>query len=194
MTDTEFAEAKQFWLMFQANETFKAVQQACLELVHSGISDASLLYYPLIAGIICLYGKPFKRSAGVGKLPIEMVPEEQLDLHKSLLVIRDKLYAHSDAQSVKFGQLHMNELRCYRWPNEGGYFIDRLNIAPSYFNLVAELAAQMTEKTQYHVDKLAKKFTYRAPRRLGEFLLNIQDQNGPLFTQVEPARPRERLA
>jgi hypothetical protein len=47
MTETEFAEAKKFWVMFQANETFKAVQQGCLELSSSGLSQDSPLYFPL---------------------------------------------------------------------------------------------------------------------------------------------------
>ena len=131
MTDTEFEDAKKFWLMFQAKETFKAVHRGCLELVRSGLSETSPLYFPLIAGLICLYCKPFKHNEGVGKLPIEMVPEEQLSLHNQLIVIRDKLYAHSDAdKKVVVGNLHFGEVRCFRWPDEGGYYIEHLHIAP----------------------------------------------------------------
>jgi hypothetical protein len=57
---------------------------------------------------------------------------------------------------------------------------------------MAKLAERMTEKTQYHVDKLAKKFASRVPRfRFGEFLLNIKNKDGPLWSQVEPLRPRK---
>jgi hypothetical protein len=172
MTDAEFAEAKKFWLMFQANETFKAVYRGCLESVSSGLSQDSPLYFPLVAGLICLYGRPFKKSEGVGKLPIEMVPKEYLDLHNDLITIRDKLYAHSDAdKTVTLGSLHFGELRAYRYKYpkpEGGYFIDRLHIAPGFFtNVVAKLAQVMVQKTQYHVDSLGKKFAPRIPRRDG---------------------------
>jgi hypothetical protein len=196
MTETEFAEAKKFWLMFQANETFKAVHQGCLELVSSRLSQESPLYFPLVAGLICLYGKPFKHSRGVGKLPIEMVPKKYLDVHNDLITIRDKLYAHSDAdKTVTFGSLHFGELRAYRYKYpkpEGGYFIDRLQIEPGYFtNVVAKLAQVMVEKTQYHVDLLEKKFAPRIPRRDGEFLLNIKDKDGVFFEQVEPIGSNE---
>jgi hypothetical protein len=47
-----------------------------------------------------LYGKPFEKSYGMDRLPIEMVPEEYLAVHNQLIVIRDKLYAHSDASKT----------------------------------------------------------------------------------------------
>jgi hypothetical protein len=137
--------------------------------------------------------KPFKHSKGVERLPIEMVPEELLDLHNDLITIRDKLYAHSDAdKSVTLGALHFGELRAYRYKYpkpEGGYFIDRLQIAPKFFsNAMAKLVEVMVEKTQYHVDLLEKKFARRIPHRDGEFLLNIKDEDGPIFTKVEPVQ------
>jgi hypothetical protein len=133
--------------MFQANKTFKAVHQGCLELVPSGLSETSPLYFPVVAGLICLYGKPFKYNEGVGKLPIEMVPEEHLSLHDQLIVIRDKLYAHSDASvTVIADNLHFSGLRCFRGPDEGGYYIERLHIAPEFFGkFMAELAERMAE-------------------------------------------------
>lgn len=193
MTDTEFEDAKKFWLMFQARETFKAVHQGCLELVRSGLSETSPLYFPLIAGLICLYGKPFKYNKGVGKLPIEMVPEEHVSVHNQLIVIRDKLYAHSDAtKTVIAGILPFGELRYFRWPGEFGYRIEHLHIAPEFFSkFMAVLAERMTGKTQYYVDRLGKKFAPHVPHGRGEFLLNIKGKEGPLFTQVEPLRPRK---
>jgi hypothetical protein len=139
--------SQEVWLMFQANKTFKAVHQGCLELVPSGLSETSPLYFPVVAGLICLYGKPFKYNEGVGKLPIEMVPEEHLSLHDQLIVIRDKLYAHSDASvTVIADNLHFSGLRCFRGPDEGGYYIERLHIAPEFFGkFMAELAERMAE-------------------------------------------------
>jgi len=155
VTDTEFAEAKKFWLMFQAKETFKAVHQGCLELVRSGLGKESPLYFPTIAGLICLYGKPFKNNKGVGKLPRDMVPKEQLSLHDQLIVIRDQLYAHSDAsETVIAGTLHFGEVRAYRWPDDGGYYLEHLHIAPEFFSkFMAELARHMAEKTLYDLSE-----------------------------------------
>jgi len=193
MTEAEFEDAKRFWLMFQARETFKAVHQGCLELVRSKLPETSPLYFPLIAGLICLYGKPFKENRGVGKLQIGMVPKENLNLHTDLITIRDKLYAHSDAdQTVIVGNLHFGEVRCYRWPDDGGYYIEHLHIAPEFFSkFVAVLAEQMVEKTNYHFDRLGKKFVPNLPNRPGEYLLNIKEKDGLLFKQVEPLRARK---
>jgi len=195
MTDTEFEDSKQLWLMFEAKEAFKAVHQGCLELVRSGLGEDSPLYFPLIAGLICLYGKPFKANRGVGKLPIEMVPKELLDLHNDLILIRDKLYVHSDAtitETVAKRHVGFGELRSYRWPDDAGYYIQRLQIGPEFFSkFMAVLADRMREKTNDYVDKLGRKLAPHVPDRPGEFLLNIKDKEGPLFTEVEPLRPRK---
>jgi hypothetical protein len=129
MTEAEFEDAKKFWLMFQARETFKAVHQGCLELVRSELPETSPLYFPLITGLICLYGKPFKPNRGAGKLPIEMVPEEYLGVHNQLIVIRDKLYAHSDAsKTVNVGNLYFGELRYVQDAVEPGYYVEPLRM------------------------------------------------------------------
>jgi len=195
MTDTEFEDSKQLWLMFEAKEAFKAVHQGCLELVRSGLGEDSPLYFPLIAGLICLYGKPFKANRGVGKLPIEMVPKELLDLHNDLILIRDKLYVHSDAtitETVAKRHVGFGELRSYRWADDAGYYIQCLQIGPEFFSkFMAVLADRMREKTNDYVDKLGRKLAPHVPNRPGEFLLNIKDKEGPLFTEVEPLRPRK---
>jgi hypothetical protein len=59
---------------------------------------------------------------------------------------------------------------------------------------MAVLADQMREKTNDYVNKLGKKLAPNVPQRTGEFLLNIKDKEGPLFTEVEPLRPRKRIA
>ncbi len=193
MKEAEFENAKKFWLMFQARETFKAVHQGCLELARSELPETSPLYFPLIAGLICLYGKPFKKSHGVEKLPIEMVPKEHLSMHNQIIVIRDKLYAHSDAsKTVNGGNLYFGELRCFRTSGKFGYRIEQLHIMPEFFTkFMAVLAERMVEKTNFYVDRLSKKFAPLVPRRSGEFLLNIKDKEGALFKQVEPLRARK---
>jgi hypothetical protein len=89
-------------------------------------------------------------NEGVGKLPIEIVPEEHLSVHNQLIVIRDKLYAHSHANvTVNVGKLYFGEVRCFPWPDEAGYYIEHLHIAPEFFSkFMAPLADEMTGKTQ----------------------------------------------
>jgi hypothetical protein len=167
-------------------------------LVRSGLGEDSPLYFPLVAGLICLYGKPFKANRGVGKLPIDMVPKELLELHNDLILIRDKLYAHSDStvtETVARRHSGFGELRCFRWPDEAGYYIQRRQIGPEFFSkFMAVLADRMREKTNDYADKLGKKLAPHVPHRRGEFLLNIKDKKAPLFTQVAPLRPRKGRA
>ena len=55
---------------------------------------------------------------------------------------------------------------------------------------MAVLAEQMREKTNDYVNTLGKKLAPHVPNLPGEFLLNIKDKEGPLFTEVTPVRVR----
>jgi len=58
-----------------------------------------------------------------------MVPEEYLGVHNQLIVIRDKLYAHSDAsKTVNVGNLYFGELRYVQDAVEPGYYVEPLRM------------------------------------------------------------------
>lgn len=58
-----------------------------------------------VTAMITSYGRAFNKSQGLGrwaKLPPEMLDiydKEELDLHKMILTKRDKIYAHTDAET-----------------------------------------------------------------------------------------------
>ena len=56
----------------------------------------------LMTAVYVLYGKPFKKSYGVGCLGEELIPVEYQELHRDLLKHRDKILAHSDASGFEW--------------------------------------------------------------------------------------------
>ncbi len=99
MTRDGFEDAKTLWKFFYAHECFKQVENACSFILEHKIDADHPVYYSLITAIYIIYGKPFKKSNVVGKLPDDIVPTQYQALHKVLLDHRDQLYAHTDAKS-----------------------------------------------------------------------------------------------
>ena len=119
MTTEEFEDAKALWKFFYAHECFKQVENACSFILQNKMDENHPVYYALITSIYVLYGRPFKRSNVVGKLPSDIVPPECQELHKLLLDHRDQLYAHTDAESFDLpGHGAANQVRFLVLPTE----------------------------------------------------------------------------
>jgi len=99
MTKDDFEDAKALWKFFYAKECFKQVDLACSFILDQKMNEKHPIYYPLITSIYVLYGRPFKRSNRVGKLPDDIVPDQYRQLHKITLHHRDQIYAHTDGKS-----------------------------------------------------------------------------------------------
>jgi hypothetical protein len=98
---------RRLWLMNQAHMAFLAVYEASNHIIKNNLKYGDELFYPLFTSIVINYARPFKNSRNVGKLVGEMVPAESEDLHKSLIVFRDTIIAHSDGDgpSDKWGKV-----------------------------------------------------------------------------------------
>ena len=84
-----------FWSFTSASATFYAASSCLRELrKKEGIADSSLRYATACAFVV-LYGRAFKQKKDV-RLIEDMVPDEFRALHKHLLTLRDKTFAHFD--------------------------------------------------------------------------------------------------
>jgi hypothetical protein len=97
MQPQEFEDAKLLWKKYYAVQCFKHAQVAAEYILQNKIAEDDPVFFPLITAVYVLYGRPFKRTKGVGVLGKEIIPQEHLELHQSILDHRDQIYAHSDA-------------------------------------------------------------------------------------------------
>ena len=68
-------------------------------------------YYPLVTAISVLYSRPFLDSKGIGRLSKKLVPDEFLDLHSQLILLRNKAIAHTDTRDALYKGLPANSVR-----------------------------------------------------------------------------------
>jgi hypothetical protein len=116
-----------------------------------------------------LYGKPFKKSNVVGKLPRDIVPAEFQELHKIIMDHRDQLYAHTDAESFDLGgHGAANQVRILVSPMEARLFGTQFRARPPVLPKVVELCRAMQKKANYYLEKLQKRHQKKVPEQLSE--------------------------
>lgn len=100
------------WKAASAWASFGDVRDECDYILREQIQPEAMIYYPLVTAICVLYARPFKRSRGIESLTPQFVPKKFLDLHKQLILLRDKTSAHVDAGGALFFQgLPANNVR-----------------------------------------------------------------------------------
>ena len=139
----------------------------------------------MTVGLICIYARPFTNNKPVGKLSEEIVPAEFNRLHRQLLTMRHKLFAHAEASLSAGDDNYPNEAVIV---NDGQIIsmnVSRSAVVPGVLEEMAKLVESLIEKTNYHRQKHAKKFGREVAKLgKGEFRLNVLDPTAPLFTKL----------
>jgi hypothetical protein len=173
-----------------ALQTFRSVRAGIVALLEQGFTADSPEYYPLIVGLICLYGRPFKSSEPAGMLNANVVPAKYKKLHRELISIRDRTFAHSDASSAAVPGEVANELRFRREPDQIhgdriGSFVTRFLVKPWYFKQMIPLLDQLIEETNNRTQEVCGRLASQLPKAKGQYVVNIMDLDGPLFMRPD---------
>jgi hypothetical protein len=187
VTNREFADAKSLWKLFYAKRCFEHAENACKVLLEHAVDEDHPIYYPLVAAIYVLYGKPFKDANHVGMLGKKIVPAEFRKLHAFMVEQRDKIYAHTDPKSFDIpGQGPANEVRV-RVTSAGSSREARL-VGTEFFSRpltlaeIAKLCRAMQKQADIRVGELqVRNFAGKLPKEDGEYPLNVFDREGPLL-------------
>lgn len=182
MQPQEFEDAKLLWKMFYAEQCFKHVQVTAEYVLQNNIEEDNPMFYPLITAIYVLYGRPFKKSYGVGSLGEEIIPPEYLELHRLLLNHRDQIYAHSDATGFELPDVgQANQVGVAVSITEKRLFGTQLCARPPLLPNIINLCQSLQNKAEYHVCKLFERYKNQVPDQVGKYTINVYDQTGNFF-------------
>jgi hypothetical protein len=178
----EFEDAKLLWKMYYAVQGFKHAQAAAEYILQKNILEDDPVFFPLMSAVYVLYGRPFKKTKGVGLLGNELVPQDHLKLHQSILDHRDQIYAHSDAKGLELANVgQANQVRAKRFPTETLLLRSQYQATPELLPQIIKLCQELQEKALAHVNQLFAQYAKHIPAKLGEYVLNIDDQEGDFF-------------
>ena len=187
MQPQEFEDAKLLWKKYYAVQCFKHAQVAAEYILQNKIAEDDPVFFPLITAVYVLYGRPFKRTKGVGVLGKEIIPQEHLNLHQSILDHRDQIYAHSDAIGFELADVgQANQVRAKRLSTETLLLRSQYQATPELLPHIIKLCQQLQEKTLAHVNQLFAQYGKHIPAKLGEYVLNIDNSAGDFFELAKP--------
>jgi hypothetical protein len=180
--------------MCYAKRCFEHAENACAFLLAHAVHEDNPIYYPLVAAIYILYGKPFTDNGLVGKLPEKnIVPAKFRQLHTVMLTHRDEIYAHIDPESFEvpgFGSA--NQVRV-SVTYQGSSRTARLICMEFFPRLptiaeVAKLCHTMQEQVDARVGEIqAWNFPKNLPKEAGQYPLNVYAPEGPfVLPKAEP--------
>lgn len=112
-----YEDRRLFTMHQSANITFGMVADVCKYLLAHCLPKNSPIHDPLVTAIFVLYGRPFKQQKI--RLSEDIVPPAYRMVHKLLVDMRDKMYAHTDLDdyfSIK--DMPMNMLTGYTKSNQ----------------------------------------------------------------------------
>jgi hypothetical protein len=148
-------------------------------------------YAALCNAIATFYLRPFTISRYGQPLGEEMVPEEFKALHADLKDIRHKSAAHTDGSPLPgptgrpknaiFLHQYLEGARLKRSYSSARYTLNEAALAK-----VSLLMIELSKKADYHGKKIFAKY-HRAwpPAVEGEFMLNVENDTGPMWIKME---------
>jgi len=102
---------RELWLLTYASNSCKLVHELCNFTCSGSCQEGDTIYAGIINAIYVSYGRPFHWCRNVGRLTEIDIPPECIPLHKEIIQLRDKLYAHKDLEGYQVESEIFNTVR-----------------------------------------------------------------------------------
>jgi len=102
---------RELWLLTYASNSCKLVHELCNFTCSGSCQEGDTIYTGIINAIYVSYGRPFHWCRNVGRLTEIDIPPECIPLHKEIIHLRDKLYAHKDLEGYQVESEIFNTVR-----------------------------------------------------------------------------------
>jgi len=175
---------RHLWAWYYGRRAFEHCKACCDAILQEDMDEEHLLYYSLNVAAHINYGRPFKRSFGIGSLPEEIVPKRFHAAHKQVLATRDKLYAHTDVVGSPFSDLAQSvDIRVRMKNRQAELRILEITVKPQGIRNLGSLCDVLIVKATYHMQKILNRHGKDFPRGEGEYRIGV-DPNEPPFSKV----------
>ena len=176
---------KELWRITYALAGFMEICDCIRNLRQINLSKDSPHYYPLLVGLICLHARPFTDNNIVGRIPLSLVPEDDRQLHRMLMDLRNEVYGHNDpATLIKLGD-YAHEIVFRQQGATVKIVPQRFHIdvefLPDHLLRLVETMVRTTTEERTRIQELLKP---SMPRELGDYRLNIVDLTQDLFVPI----------
>jgi hypothetical protein len=190
MTPNEYSDVRQLYKLAIAYDSFTEVSKSCEYIMVRGLGSAEPGYYAIAVGIATLYSRPFTDNARIGKLSTKLVPRECEELHSLLIKLRNKAFAHSDADGRFEGHGKMTEVRLFFDGSHVTSFSSRPVFEPMLLPQIKALSGLLAKQVKERYDTFYERVLNAIAPRFGvddvgkEFELNVENEKGPMVLKA----------
>src|ERR1035441_4817993 len=87
---------RELWAWYYGMWAFEHCRPSCQHILKERLDENHPLYYPMNVAATINYARPFRRSNGLPARPEDIVPSKYRAVHERVMLLRDKLHAHTD--------------------------------------------------------------------------------------------------
>ncbi len=191
MTTDEYSDVRNLYKFAIARDSFTEISKTCEHLIAGGFQSLAPGYYAMAAGIVTSYARPFTNNSRIGMLSTSYVPTEFKGLHSTLLDLRHKAFAHTDASGRLPGHGMMTEVRLVYEGESVVNFSSRPILEPVLLPQIKTLSDILAQKVKEVHDTFYDRVLGAILPMFGkadvgkEFVLNVQDEKGPMVVLSE---------
>ena len=176
-----FEDRLAFWKFQNASCAFEQVRVTCKHMLTEQIEDGHPLHIPLQTAVHIHYGKPFKQRPAV-RVPPDIVPAEYAEVHRSLIMMRDKIHAHTDSDGpVTTDDILLNKVLVVIRGTNVQYASTLLFPRLNRIDEIRQLAEILAGKAGYHAEKIWNKHMGREWVPTGDYSVNLSPGDAPFF-------------
>ncbi len=178
-------ERARLWVTVYGRAAFEKAEATCQQLLDICPDNRHPLFAPLAVAIHVYYSRPFCRIRGVPRSALfrkEDVPEELFGMHEFLVAIRDKMVAHTDADTEKAFGVMLHDVQFQRAPED--LYIsccDPTIQRDAYEQSIRVIREMKTVAIRRFVD-LKPKLDANLPSDFGHYILNLEGESA--FTKL----------
>lgn len=174
-------EIRRYFILYaHATTCFENCIKGCDIIKEQNLTFFDSLFKPLSVWAAIEYGKPFKRSHGLPRIPNIIIPENYTDLHEFIISFRDKIVAHIDMDGQKSDEtgIRLHSVKLEVTNKDLNYVVSEPKIGVEEVLSLRSLAKLLREKAHYHATKNLKKI-YGHVKNFGQgqFLISPNDES-----------------
>jgi len=175
---------REIWLLTYASNSCKLVRELCNFALSGTCQEGDTIYTGIINAIYVSYSRPFHWCRNIGRLTELDLPSDSIAMHKEMIHLRDKLYAHKDLNGYQVESEIFNTVKAV-------VLSGRISLIS---NELIPLGPKITAIRE-HADKIVQHFDNRAITLLkkmrrpgwpadGEYILNMDPISDDIFNPV----------
>jgi hypothetical protein len=179
---------KDLWAWYYGMRAFEHCKASCDYILKERMTSEHPLYYSLNVAATISYGKPFRASRGLERLPEDIIPPAYRHAHNQIMHYRDKVFAHTDTNENLSAADRLFDV-IFSFDKRGEYqFAKGFKVLESSVLIIGvERISALTDllivKARYHMDKILKRYAADFPKVPGEYRIGI-GPNEPHFTKL----------